>query len=429
MKRNPGLHDAIKVYCRETLGMIESRFGAVLPQERGDEWFLSFFRLEDELKRLDSYTSADHALLADPAVARHLDTLVGTSQAQTRVDTESILRSILFRMLEGQEKAVFDEGQFERVYAEVEDYFWRDTERLQLIAPLQHFKMESDRIELESNFALVKLSGDGIQVIKREFERFASFVGGVPLTGFEKFALELHLEVPRVIGDARPGVSAPSEVAGEAFGEALSALRLFKLGSVGFSFVRSTRVGWSPTMGIQGHWRHEGEARRGPQYELSADEGSAFASFWVDFRAARRRKRPRVTLALRRYNFAYGRLRPEDRLIDYAIALEALFLKGGEAQELKYRLALRGAFLLEKGSKGRLETHVLLSRAYEERSNVVHGGDVPAQVSLAGETLSFHTFVDRVGGAVRVAIRAFLMRDENETEVIDSLDKHVIRGD
>jgi len=70
-----------------------------------------------------------------------------------------------------------------------------------------------------------------------------------------------------------------------------------------------------------------------------------------------------------------GRLREDDAIIDYAIGLEALLLKGVNA-ELSYRFALRGATILAWVS-GDTETFFNnLRDFYDVRSNMVHGSHI-----------------------------------------------------
>ncbi len=74
---------------------------------------------------------------------------------------------------------------------------------------------------------------------------------------------------------------------------------------------------------------------------------------------------------LSRFSFAYSRLRVEDSVIDITIALESLLLHGTH-DELKYRLSLRGAALLERDNPGK--TMEFLKRLYDIRSEIVHNG-------------------------------------------------------
>lgn len=136
-------------------------------------------------------------------------------------------------------------------------------------------------------------------------------------------------------------------------------------------------------------------------------------------------------MALRRFNLAYERVLPEDRLIDYTIALEALLLRRGEQQELAYRLALRGSALLGKNPEARFEIFSRLRTAYSIRSDVVHGSSPPARVSVGSTQISFHQFIEEIGGYVRSTVKKMLALTESteEVEVIGGLDERIARGD
>lgn len=68
----------------------------------------------------------------------------------------------------------------------------------------------------------------------------------------------------------------------------------------------------------------------------------------------------------------YERYRFEDRLVDYWIALESLFLTDIE-QELSFRAALRVANFLEHHRKHRKGVFDAVKTSYDLRSWIVHG--------------------------------------------------------
>ena len=70
----------------------------------------------------------------------------------------------------------------------------------------------------------------------------------------------------------------------------------------------------------------------------------------------------------------------EDRYIDLRIALEAIYLKdfGNErSQEMRFRLALCGAWHLGVDFEDRRSTRKALRDAYDTASRAVHEGEVP----------------------------------------------------
>lgn len=85
----------------------------------------------------------------------------------------------------------------------------------------------------------------------------------------------------------------------------------------------------------------------------------------------------RTRVAVSRWKMAKNGMRGlEDRLIDLRIALEALFLPAQPDQELKFRLAVSGAWFVGEDAADRRGVWDTLRSAYDLSSNAVHGGDV-----------------------------------------------------
>ncbi len=168
----------------------------------------------------------------------------------------------------------------------------------------------------------------------------------------------------------------------------------------------------------------------GTPYKLSSEEIPAFLDFWRLFQKARTTRRPRIEIALRRFNFAHERVAPEDELIDHLISFEALLLKQTERQELDYRLALRGSALLAENREQRKVVFDQLRMAYRERSNIVHGGTVRNVIRVGGDTLKFSDFVICVEEHLRSAIKGFLAQSvaKTEAEIIAALDEKILGG-
>jgi hypothetical protein len=79
-----------------------------------------------------------------------------------------------------------------------------------------------------------------------------------------------------------------------------------------------------------------------------------------------------LPLVLDRFDSAYGRRAPQDRLIDLWVALEALLLPDVN-QELGFRAGLRLAHLVGDGAGNKREVFESARKSYGSRSKVVHG--------------------------------------------------------
>jgi hypothetical protein len=350
-----------------------------------------------------------------------------------RVGIDTCFQSFLLRLVADQQDALFVEDKFDMIFREMEDYFYGDTLRRRIVAPLTDFTMGGGVIALGDGLSIKRLS----LAEREEFASRSVMFPSTPLdshgpTGWEEFAIEFYAEVPKIIGQhvmpgSRQGLF---EIAAEKCNEAIAGLRLYKTGGVSYNSIELKIVAWEP-FAFGGLILKPAAASIGPRYELTTDEIPVFEDFCGGFLRQRSRKRRRIDLALRRFNLAYERVLPEDRLIDYAIALEALLLRGDEHQELAYRLALRGSALLGETPDARVEIFSRLRTAYSIRSDVVHGGSPPARVSVGSAQTSFHQFVEEIGGDVRSGVRKMLVLTESteEVEVISRLDEKIARGD
>lgn len=450
--RNASLHRALRDYCNSALALLNSRTSrpedvpSIIKEkvEVGESgeltfsqvpevlWHILVARNEGDLSQTDVYQAAVQALQAEPRVAKHLNTLVGTSEVRTRVDTDSCLRAFLIRLLQEQQDLSLQEVVFDRVYNEFEDYLYRDAVRYRFLSPVNNFRVETEKVELGPSFSIIKIPREEREQMLSRLREFGLFTQH-HMMPFTEYALELLLEVPKVFGEgpAVPDVeNMASQIARNQFDEACSALRLYKSGAVNHDYIRIGSTSWElhgltytvSSIGMR--------PAIGPQYLLLKEEVAEFLKFWQFFQRVRKRKQKRTDIALRRFNFAYERVRPEDKLIDYLIGFEALLLKGDERQELEYRLALRGSVLLGKAPAERQTVFKELKAAYRERSNIVHGGAVREAVKIGGDKIKFNEFVEKVEQRLRAAIKEFLALSETQSEskVIKYLDDKIVGG-
>lgn len=395
-------------------------------------WYIFVDKNVQELKKTDIYCKLVRALQDDPQIARHLDTLVGTHEFRMRLDVDICLRALITKLFQEQEDITFEESIFNKVYEEFESYFYRDRVECRLISPLNNFQAESERIELSPGFSIIKIPKEERAEMLSSSRMFGAFPQ-YQVMPFNEYAFELVLEIPKLFGENAPVRKAediPSQIAQKQFYEACSALRLFKEGAVNHEYIRVGTISWELHGGTFTTDSVSRQKLIGPQYILSKDDISDFLKFWSFFQKVRQKTRRRINLALRRFNFAYERVRPEDKLIDYMIGFESLLLLGTERQELEYRLALRGSALLNNTPEGRAVTFKELKTAYRERSNIVHGGILKEIIKIDNNEVKFSEFVDKAGKLLRSSIQEFLQLTESRSEavVLDELDKRIICG-
>jgi hypothetical protein len=90
-------------------------------------------------------------------------------------------------------------------------------------------------------------------------------------------------------------------------------------------------------------------------------------------------KNKKIEYAIKRFRNSIERYSPDDpeRLLEYAIALEAIYLNdNSNHDELTYRLRLRAARFLKENYGDRDKLFKLIGDLYSFRSTVAHGGDI-----------------------------------------------------
>jgi hypothetical protein len=374
------------------------------------------------------YSEAIQSLSEDEIISKHLDTPVGTIESSFRLDCDTILRFFVIDILNRLQSLGFDEGVFDTVYEGIEDFFYRDTLEYRCFSPLEGFNMEGEGINLDSNLCVIKFPEED----KKEILKQAAVFGWQSWSiVHDEFALEMHVNTPKVVG-LIPEVrfeDAPNQIASQRFGEVCEALRIFKKGTVGYDRIRVTSTTWVPHSGTTSYGPNVPRRLIGPRYTLSKEECKEFVGFWSTYQKVKQLKRNRIETATRRFNFAYERSRPEDRLIDYMIAFETL-LSNERVGELSYRLSLRGAALLGTSPEEREGICQALHNGYRERSTIVHEGTHRQTIKLDNNEMLFKEFVDVIEGYLRSTIKKFVLMcgHQREAQVVEQLDRNIKRG-
>jgi len=119
-------------------------------------------------------------------------------------------------------------------------------------------------------------------------------------------------------------------------------------------------------------------------------------------------------IAIRRFESAYERINPADKLLDFMIAYEALFFKQGETGEFRHKLSTRVSKLLGKSYQKRKIIAKETNEFYRKRSSIVHGEEVTIPAG----------FVDKVESYLRDSIKILMERlqDQDYNEIISQLD-------
>lgn len=208
-------------------------------RERTKRWPLS--PLTDEwIRSIPNYDKCVDELRSEPAIAKHLDQLVGTRDAASRIDVNTILWALVHAMMNQDGSFVFSDEKFARKWRELALFFGAETVSSKLIAPLP-FLIASFPIRLNNELVLDQLTDSevtqccNVGVLRPPTRRFAIILRDVAV-GIRRITLSRKLIGTR----EQPTLASTSDATNEGtFGnrptirddlvvdDVLSAIRLF----------------------------------------------------------------------------------------------------------------------------------------------------------------------------------------------------------
>ena len=314
----------------------------------------------------------------------------------------------------------WDQSVFDLCYGDFEEFFYTNTARLKILTPIANMATDGCSISLDDGVSIRSL-------LREEQEEWLSARAnsggqwGLMADGIPGCAVERSENVQKVI--ASEGTSpALDAIRSDYLDDIRAALRLHKDGEV--FFLRTGRrwvthrlcsYGDSTWLGTE-----HSHPRFAKEYQLKASDAEPIKKLYSRLRTARASiVLPHVNLALRRFGYGCERAFPEDRLLDFMIGLEALFLR--ETDELSLRLAQRCAIHVSEEPAQRKLIFASMRRAYAMRSKVAHGK------GLRKEVLT-DDIVDEVEAYLRTALRTILLGPgamRSQREFIGMLDEQV----
>ena len=374
--RNRRLHDALRDFALEAAALLthDLRTGAEIPfdviEEPGGGTVLYRYQpltTEFVAQRWDRLRDLPACGPAAAALGSGAETYLRMHSTGADADAESepALRAMLERLYEDATSFEFPEDRFERVYDEVERALFENTIRTALIAPLHGMELEQDRVDL----------GDGMFLIAGDKLDAPSAAVWSDATG--------HVErggPPNVLCVLRRDIAAdealPVSEARVRFRKLLTALRLFKSGTVAFGPVGWGRVdegAWQPLpIGLSG------PARGGP-YVVVAEEQPELVELVELVLDAR--PGGRIAWALSRFEMGCERPLDTEALSDYLLALESLLDAAADAGRASLTLRL-AALCAEEGDRKAVQRRVELAFALERW--VMGGGGANAYLEALG---------------------------------------------
>jgi len=329
--------------------------------------------------------------------------MVGLSISQLNWGTNLsyVVRSALGELWDRHHTFDVTDGQVEQLVQELSDFVDNPTVRLRFRARLINFDMKHDSIQL----------ADGLTIRRQTVKEINGFYGGPvgrigfrpQFIGIDEFIVEGELDEPKVLGDRETSPRLWDRVNPKLESVNL-ALRTFKEGSVGYGYVDFVPVRFCPVpipSLISGS-----EFIPVGHYSLSETELGEFVSH---AKLISHCSEPAMRLACSRLADAEIRTRPQDRIVDAVIGMEALLLAGIQdgKSEIGFKFSLNYSMLFP--IEQRRPAYRLARDLYNLRSRIAHGSRLDeSKLKLDGESLSLRSVGQRATTSLRKLISMFL---------------------
>lgn len=426
--RNPALYESVRQWCQDALALLRSHIeeGEKIPRTQRlgykVEWHEMSETVRDastretktevlsieplvnqkyyeELMQLNTFRRAVEVMREIPEIARHLDVEVGTKLGTHMIRDRWMLNHFVKIYWNRTQSLEFDEVAYQHVYDLFENFFYAQHFHTEVLVPLDNFActVSEDCVDLGGGLAIRRLCDKTLQEMYADEWVFRETYKE-RLTDVPNWAIVLQREEPKIVGQR----CYQYEEVVKLVNDVVSALRIYKSGFVTYQIIRVR--GGPNEWGLGPSYLFEQQPRRfRPLYELDADDTDQLKALWQAYQTVAWDTHKFLKVAVDRLNFGADRSRPEDRLVDYVVSLEALFGEAEEKGEIGFRLALRGAKFLGSDVEDRVLIYRDLKAAYRVRSDIVHGKPNP-KVPKGG---NIEDFVDRTEGYVRRTLQKF----------------------
>lgn len=296
----------------------------------------------------------------------------------------------------------------------------------QVLVPLLFFACNTPPVKLTHDISLVRISPEEKTTLWKPSIFEPSAISATQMLSVQAALLGNYISPSAIKSSASPIVNEVSDV--------VLALRILKAGDVFpgayYDQVVSRVAGPGRSGGILAEWRPL--PKQPAEYVLLDSDVQPLRELLANINESRsQRTWSNLSIALRRFQLTYNRSNFEDQVIDLTIGLESTLLFGLK-DELKYRLSLRGAYLLREEISPEKSVQ-LLRKLYDIRSGIVHEGkslqSFATKTGIAG--MSPDQFVSAVLDWYRCMLKVLIPQlagGSTLRTVVDSLDGAVIES-
>jgi hypothetical protein len=313
----------------------------------------------------------------------------------------------------------FNQEYFDAAYQTFEQAFYDEYLVYDVIAPLHNILLTGS-VWLSDEFEISPLTDDDLDPARLGNNTVISdshFWG-------DPCAIRSTFRIRKIIGDVEINLSDDAaerkrfEETTARVDELVNALRLYGADTVYYSAIIFRTPEWLFSDERVFHTRMHAHVPL--VYEQDEAWLHDFSKFWQLLQSDLIRKRKALVRAIRRFGYALERPFNEDRLVDFIIACESLFLSDSPAQKnLSNTLAQRVAYLLDNNAAGRTAVFHNIKQAYKLRNAVVHASLHTNRIkNEQGDPIEMEQFLGIIQKYTHQALRLMIERaasvDRNE---------------
>jgi len=306
----------------------------------------------------------------------------------------------------------FDEAIFNGVYKRFEEKMYGKN-YIMALCPLKKFYLETDELVLDDEIKIRRISQGELSIINKWMS-----VNTLKKLDDIQFTIEYTYD-ENEFGNPQDAddwsnhfdLAFPGE---KKFIAIVALLRLFKDGDC-HNPLENFQVPFWANAGQGIHYNLCDRWIPGDRnYILEREEAEDFKEFYR--KSLRFRDDGKMFIALERFNLAYEKKRFEDNIIDYVIALEALFGKKENKSRLGMRIGLKSGFLVGDSKEKITEIYKFMRGVYELRSSIVHGDEIKIPMKIGKEYYTDSQLKSAIIKKIREIIRCFFDGERFKTK-------------
>jgi Apea-like HEPN len=311
-------------------------------------------------------------------------------------DKVSIFKAVINRIWVRYETFNCNKAEVNEIIEEVIQFVKQPMVRYRFQAQLLNFTMIESTLSLPGNLTIRRLNEHEVSAFINDSITPVSFFG------IHEFVIEGEDEFPKIFGYP-DNIAHPIEKVRAVLDRAILCLRTFKQGSIGYDNVKCKPLNFCP-FGLGGTHVKNDMYIPFCRYELLSDE-----IVLLDDYANRvlQVSEPSMEMALSRLADAEIRTKPQDKIVDAVIGMEALLLAAlSSKSELSFRFSLNYSMLFP--SDKRPSAFKLAKSLYNIRSTIAHGSSIDEMVNIDDQKVPLSDAANKATDVLRIIILHFL---------------------